>query len=197
MTSNEEPATDYENAMRTVGEVIRKLRVAKELTLTDVAERTGLSISMLSMLERGKSGGSLGTLVAVASALGVTMSDLFATEQHAAPVVQRRGEQPRITLDSGPTRYVSHRDSAQGLEIATIEFPPGSHTGDDPVRHRGVEYLTVMSGALTVEIGGDSYELSTGDGLSLSAEVLHRFANNTEESATLVVVQCTTPIQPH
>jgi transcriptional regulator with XRE-family HTH domain len=60
-----------------IGRRIRQLRTEKKLTLQALGERTGLSTSMLSLLERGKTGPSIGTLVVIASALEAQMSDLL------------------------------------------------------------------------------------------------------------------------
>src|SRR5918992_904002 len=60
-----------------IGTRIRTLRSERNLTLQSLAESTGLSSSMLSLVERGKTSPSIGTLVAISSALGVHMSDLF------------------------------------------------------------------------------------------------------------------------
>jgi DNA-binding Xre family transcriptional regulator len=68
-------ASDLTN--RRLGAEIRRIRMQRNMTLTDIATETGLSASMLSMVERGKTGVSVGSLVAVASALGVAVSDLF------------------------------------------------------------------------------------------------------------------------
>ena len=63
--------------LNTIGRNIRQLRMERSLTLQALAEHTGLSPSMLSLLERGKTGPSIGTLVVIAASLGAQMSDLM------------------------------------------------------------------------------------------------------------------------
>ncbi|MCW2756672.1 MAG: puuR 2, partial [Nocardioidaceae bacterium] len=69
--------TDPADLVRLVGTKVRARRRLQGLTLKDISARTGLSSSMLSMLERGVANASVGTLVSVASALGVHMAELF------------------------------------------------------------------------------------------------------------------------
>ena len=83
-----------------VGARVRDFRVQKGMTLQQLGEATGVSQSMLSMVERGKASASIGTLMAVADALGVRMSDLLVTEEPArAGTVIRSAEQPIYETD--------------------------------------------------------------------------------------------------
>jgi transcriptional regulator with XRE-family HTH domain len=73
-----EPADLAGNAIVMIGGRIRELRTAKEMKLQDLAAQTGLSLSMLSLVERGKTSPSIGTLIVICSALGIHMGDLLA-----------------------------------------------------------------------------------------------------------------------
>src|SRR2546423_7241258 len=77
-----------------VGERLRALRRSRRATLRTVAERSGLSESFLSQVERGRSSASIESLRRVAEALGVSMADLFEPSGVPGPRVLRRGEPP-------------------------------------------------------------------------------------------------------
>ena len=62
---------------REIGKVIREARKTQELTLKQLARRTGLSVSLLSQIERAESSASISSLYKIASALRIKMSDLF------------------------------------------------------------------------------------------------------------------------
>src|SRR5262245_2287797 len=81
---------DTDEMVRAVGASIRAARKRRRLTLQDLADRTGVSISMLSMLERGVASPSIGTLVSVSSALGLHMAQLFQDPAAQPPSPVRR-----------------------------------------------------------------------------------------------------------
>jgi transcriptional regulator with XRE-family HTH domain len=179
---------DPNSVTQELGSEIRRVRAQRGLTLTDLSETTGLSVSMLSMLERGKTGVSVGSVVAVASALGIQVGELFHTASAGDPNLTRRAEQVEITIGSGVVRRLIMQDRDHGIEMTMLKLPPGTHTGTEPVRHEGHEYVTVLDGVLTVEIAQETYELKAGDAIHLDAERLHRFANQSANVSRLMLV---------
>jgi transcriptional regulator with XRE-family HTH domain len=175
-------------ATRELGLEIRRVRSQRGLTLSDVAAATGLSVSMLSMLERGKTGVSVGTVVAIASALGVAVSELFRAKPSVTTAMIPVAQQSEITIGSGVVRRLITQDRDRGIEMTMLQLPPGAHTGTDPIRHEGHEYLTVLEGSVTVEVEELTYEMSAGDALELDAQNLHRFANTSSALARMILV---------
>ncbi|BBZ01472.1 hypothetical protein MCHIJ_09090 [Mycolicibacterium chitae] len=185
----ERDADAAEQTMLLVGARIRAMRLRQRLTLRDVAERTGVSVSMLSMLERGVSTASVGTLVAVASALGVHMYDLFAHKDGADPSpVTRLDEQTVVSLGEGTTRRVAHNDAAAGLELAINEYDLGGASGPTATHHDGREFGLLISGELTIELDGQRHVLQPGDVIAYSSDRPHRIANTGSERAVAVWV---------
>lgn len=178
-----------EQTMLLVGARIRAMRLRQQMTLRDVAERTGVSVSMLSMLERGVSTASVGTLVAVASALGVHMYDLFAHRDgtDGSPVT-RLSEQTVVRLGEGTTRRVAHNDAVAGLELAINEYDVDGASGPSATHHDGREFGVLISGQLTVELDGQSHVLEPGDVIAYSSDRPHRIANTGTERAVAVWV---------
>lgn len=178
-----------DSTIRQVGALIRTRRKSIDMTLNELADRTGVSVSMLSMLERGVAGASIGTLVAVASALRVQMHDLFdyAVEVESSPLI-RRADQTEVETGEGVLRRVAHHSAAQGLEMAINEYAPHTASGDKPVHHDGREYGVVIAGALTVELDGVSYKLGIGDAISYSSATPHRITNHGRTKARAVWV---------
>lgn len=179
---------------RRLGAEVRRIRLQQGMTLVDIAAETGLSASMLSMLERGKTGVSVGSLVALASALGVGVGDLF---QPAAPRemwLVRHHQQQELVIGPGVTRRVIQHSRTHGLEVASLVLAPGSHTGSELVRHEGQEIVILQAGLLSVHIGTTRTDLSAGDSLRLDAEIPHRFVNTGDTDAdVLLVVRTSTP----
>jgi transcriptional regulator with XRE-family HTH domain len=170
---------DTEETVRRVGGRIRALRAKRRLTLQDMAEQTGVSVSMLSMLERGVASPSIGTLVAVASALGIHVSELFeeVAPQQKNPV-NARADQIVVETAEGVTRRLVHMDVDRGLEVVVNEYEPSTASAGEPLHHEGAECGLVLSGTLTVELGQDTYTLRSGDAISYSSATPHRLINN-------------------
>lgn len=180
---------DTDDTLITLGQRIREIRAERNLTLQTLAQRTGLSPSMLSLVERGKTSPSIGTLVAIASALGMHMSDLFAGDALDQPnVVVRRGEQPVYEASQGVTRRIVRADYANGVEIAINDYEPGTGSGPEPTRHGGVEFGILLEGSLTVEVNGVKYQLGEGDCISYESMTPHRIWNEGPSHARAVWV---------
>lgn len=180
---------EADQTMALVGARIRALRSSQGLTLKHVAERTGVSVSMLSMLERGVTTASIGTLVSVASALGIHMSDLFdrPDPEDAHPVL-RREDQPRVQTSEGAVRRVAHHDAQSGVELAVNEYLPGGASNATPTHHEGREFGVLVSGLLRVELDGESHQLRPGDAIAYSSTRPHRISNGGDEVAVAVWV---------
>lgn len=164
--------------LATIGRNIRQLRMDKGMTLQALAEQTELSASMLSLLERGKTGPSIGTLVVVASALGAQMSDLLDNSGAAEddPVSYARDQQV-FTTENGVTRRILKRDRVRGVEIAMNEYEPGTSNAPQPVGHEGFEYGVVLEGSLEVVVNNRTHLLQAGDLISYPSPQPHRFTN--------------------
>jgi transcriptional regulator with XRE-family HTH domain len=162
-----------------IGNRIRSLRSQQRRTLKALAERTGVSPSMLSLVERGKTSPSIGTLVAIASALGVHMSDLLADDaEPPQELISRRKDQHSFTTPLGVERRILRVDRVRGLEIAINEYGPGSGSEMELTHHEGYEFGIVLKGQLTIELAGEEpHALRAGDLISYPSTTPHRIWN--------------------
>lgn len=172
-----EHAAVLDGAMRDLGARIRALRVARRKTLQQVAEATGLSPSMLSMVERGQANPSIGSLMAIAGALGVSMARLFGDGSRPTTPVVRAGEQMVMTTRRGVRRRLLIRDDDTSIEVAENTYAPGTASADSPIRHLGREMGVLIEGTLAVEVGGERYLLEAGDAVVFDSTRPHRFVN--------------------
>jgi transcriptional regulator with XRE-family HTH domain len=167
------------DVLATIGRNIRALRNERGLTLQALAEQTRLSPSMLSLLERGKTGPSIGTLVVIASALGAQMSDLLANDRGATDdIVSRVKDQRVYETAAGVTRRILKQDRTRGVEIAMNVYKPGTASAPEPMAHEGYEFGVVLEGTLDITVGGRSHALQPGDLISYDSGQPHRFVNN-------------------
>jgi transcriptional regulator with XRE-family HTH domain len=166
-------------ALAAIGSRIRDLRGQKALTLQAMSGLTGLSPSMLSLVERGQTSPSIGTLVVISSALGVHMSDLLAIEDRTAhELVSRASRQPIYEAARGVLRRILREDRVRGVEVAINEYAPDTGSADQPMHHAGYEYGVVLERELTVEVEGVEYVLRSGDLISYDSARAHRIWNH-------------------
>ena len=179
--SSEAPAgriiAETNEVLAVIGGSIRRLRAQKRMTLQALATATGLSASMLSLLERGKTGPSIGTLVVIASALGTSMTELLGNERPEDHAISRRGTQAIYATAAGVQRRVLKNDPANQVEIAINEYEPGTSSAMQPITHDGFEFGVVLEGALDVTLNDRIYRLDEGDLVSYRSTDPHRIAN--------------------
>jgi transcriptional regulator with XRE-family HTH domain len=172
-----EAAVEMDYTLTTIGARIRQFRTQKGLTLQALGRLTGLSPSMLSRVERGKTSPSIGTLIVICAALEVHMSDLLARDRPAPDPVSRVGEQPAFQTSMGVLRRVLRADHLRGVEIAINEYAPDTGNAAGPVHHAGFEYGVMLAGRLTVEVDGARHVLHPGDLISYESSRDHRIWN--------------------
>ena len=162
-----------------LGERVLAIRRQRGLTLREVAERTGVSIAMLSMIERGRSNPSIGTLHALAEAFGVRMSELFHSIEPPEPhsLIRRAENQEVIRGAQGVERRLLIDNSELGYELAENRYEPGTASAPATVHHRGYEFGFVLEGQLEVTAGGRVHMARTGDAIQLDSNQPHRFRN--------------------
>ncbi|MGP3534367.1 helix-turn-helix domain-containing protein [Microbacterium sp. RD1] len=186
---------DLETPWDLVGERVRAARVDAGITVRELARRIGLSASHVSQVERGLGAFSVPALYAVASELGVSMSDLLAAPDAApaapvpdgvadlvsAGIVQRADHHPTIRLSSGPRWSRLTAVGEPDAEFLEVIYAPGTAAPVEHIHHEGREYGIVLTGVLTVEVAGSTAELFPGDSIMFDSRLPHRFWNESAE----------------
>jgi len=161
-----------------LGRRIRHLRREQRMTLQDLADATGLSSSMLSLVERGRTSPSIGSLVVIASAFRVPIADLFVEiDQSRDDYVVRVEDQSVVSPWPGVARRTARFDRLRRVEISVNEWAPNGDTEPQPAHHAGYEYGLLIEGELTVDVDGATYVLKPGDLISYPSTVLHSLRN--------------------
>src|SRR5690348_11396435 len=172
-----------------LGERLRAIRLLRRLTVKDVAEAAGVSERFLSQLERGRSNASVVTLQQLAAALGIDVSDLFATDGLPRPRVLRREARQLLVWGHLGRKALLTPKPFHSLEVVAAEFDPGGSTGDEPYTHGdSEELLLVVAGRVHVQLGTDVYDLRAGDSVHYRSSTPHRVSNPAEEPAEVVFV---------
>jgi transcriptional regulator with XRE-family HTH domain len=173
---------------------MKELREARRWSLREAAEKTGVSKSMLSKIERGTTSPTAFILGRLAEGFGMSISQFLGGEVRRGDVVLLpREDQPvfRVPTTGFERRSLSpvaHNGGA--VDFCVNVLPPGQSSGIFPPHHVGVEErLVVASGLLRLHLGDAIYELRAGDSVFYRAHVSHRFDNPSDrESAIFYIV---------
>jgi transcriptional regulator with XRE-family HTH domain len=173
---------------------LKRLRELKGITLDVLAERTGLTKSYLSKVERGISVPSIATALKVADAFGVGVGSLFgANEAESDFTVVRRQE--RKPFGRRPGEKAGHRYEAitpgltHGLFEAFVDHPPFQVPSDyKNAQHRGQEMVFVVSGGIEVGFPHTALQLAAGDCIVFSGQLPHRILSLKPKRAEILVI---------
>lgn len=170
---------EKEKTKHNLGEHVRRLRLAKHMSLGDLAVQVNTSRSFLSQVEQGKTMPSVSTLKSIASALNVTVGSLIDEPSDLACPIVRSDNRPKMEhLQSGIMfEALTWRDVHKMMEPILITLQAKASSGHDTYTHRGQEFGIVLKGKLRVEVDGVTHELGTGDSIYFDSSRPHRFTN--------------------
>jgi transcriptional regulator with XRE-family HTH domain len=171
---------------------LRSLRAQRGLTLESLSERTGVSRSMISLIERGESSPTAVVLDKLAGGLGTTLASLFSDEQtdEASPLARRADQRVWRDPESG---YLRRNLSAPAypspIELVEVVLPAGARVAYDTAhRAAGVsQQVWIIEGAIELSLGDERHDLATGDCLSMSLDQPTIFRNVTDRPARYLV----------
>ena len=180
--------TAIDEARVDVGERLRAIRRVRRATLKTVADRAALSESFLSQVERGRANASVASLKRIAAALGVNVADLFEPNGSASrPRVLRREARPALGFGTLGRKYMLTPRPLEHLQVILGEFDAGGSTGDEPYTHGdSEELLVVLAGIVSLQLGTEIFELSTGDSIDYRSSAPHRLTNIGGEPAEVM-----------
>jgi transcriptional regulator with XRE-family HTH domain len=178
-----------------IAERVRELRTANGLSLDALAERSAVSRSMISLIERGESSPTAVVLEKLATGLGVTLASLFdaptADPVSTSPIARREDQPQWQDPDSGYVRRnVSPPGVPQPMQIVEVHFPPRGRvafeTGARDVRVH--QQVWVLEGSIDVTVGTGRHRLREGDCLAMQLDRPTMFHNPTRKPARYAVV---------
>lgn len=186
-----------------LGERLRQARTKRGLSLRSVAQELGVSASLISQVEIGKTQPSVSTLYALASHLGVSLDELLGIPTPVAapaapppppmfghsgpplPDVQRAADNPVIEMENG-VRWERLAVGAGGpAEGVLVTYDPGASSSIEGklMRHVGFEYAYLLEGELTLQLEFGTHVLRPGDSLQFDSTRPHLYTNRGTEPA--------------
>jgi len=174
-----------------LGSKIRDIRMKKNLKLSQLAEKAGLSTSYISLLERDLTSPSISSLRKIADALDIPLFH-FLIEENRNIILTRKEDRKRFSLSRPDSIYeyvtpipLEHQVRPK-LEIVYVELEPDAWNSNEPVSYKSDECLLVLEGKIKVQAGGETYVLVKGDSLYIGEMIPHRYYNLSEHNASMI-----------
>lgn len=169
-----------------LGRRIADARLQRALPISALAEKAGVSASMLWSVERGRKAPTVVVLDRIARALGMPISVLLDSDDVPRVIVRRAADQDVAVAPDGWRRTIlTPVVPGVNFEWVRTELPPGCAPGEYPAYAAGShEYVVVESGRLRLTLGDDAHDLSAGDSIYFAADVPHAYANPWDEACS-------------
>ncbi len=189
MTEKEKTAAqrDSDDKGPGVGPILRRLRHEKGWSLQELAEKSGVSVGMISQIERDLANPSVRVLTAIRRALQAPVSAVFRdvapthAEDPAEPDFVRRADQ-RPLLELGALRKELLTSSGHhSLQMMVLHINPGGHSGNTALSYPAEKGGMVLSGELLLTVDGREARLKEGDSFVFDSALEHSFSNPTNK----------------
>jgi transcriptional regulator with XRE-family HTH domain len=184
-----EPLSTREQLVE-LGAMLRRARQGR-FTLEKLSARSGVSVGLISQIERGLGNPSFVTLSKLAYALDIPVSSFFADAGDRGALVRRHQRRQLLLESEGLVFELLTPDIHRKLGLTLVSIPPGWSNEPRPFAHDAEEAVFLVSGQLELHVGPDSYTLHEGDTVTYDANLPHWMRNLGTASA--VVLTAMTP----
>lgn len=172
-----------------IGERLRDLREARNISMRTLAARSGLSANALSMIERGKASPSVSTLYKLADALGISITSFFATDTDRKQVVfLKSDERPHVSFSRGVFEGLGGEQFVGRVEPFMLTLENSANSGPRTMTHTGHEFVFCLRGELEYQVERQIYHLEAGDSLLFAANLKHKWKNPGRTVATAIII---------
>ena len=155
-----------------LGNLIRKCRQKRRLTLKELCDKAGVSVGYLSQVERGNATPSLGTLAQIARALDLGL-DYFVTRPKPGDAVSYADQRRKFSISDTGVTYEALSTEFPGHELSAfiMNCPPGFQS--ETFQHEGEEFIYILSGSIEKSLDGETFTLREGDSLHYNGMTPH------------------------
>lgn len=181
-----ESSRDFSPKEDGVGAILRRLRHEKGWSLQELAQESGVSVGMISQIERDLANPSVRVLTAIRRALGAPVSAVFRDvsivrdDDPKEPEFVRRADQ-RPVLELGTLRKELLTSSGHhNLQMMILHINPGGHSGNTALSYPAEKGGMVLSGELLLTVDGKEARLREGDSFVFDSALEHSFSNPTD-----------------
>ncbi|MBI1878789.1 MAG: cupin domain-containing protein [Chloroflexi bacterium] len=178
-----------EKVIRAIGQRIKQLRLQRNLTLEELANRSGCTPGFLSNIEQNRAVPSVVTLDAIAQALGTRIADFFPETIHTAKIV-RHDQRESFQFEGSSIAYsiLASKFPHAAVEAFVMTIIPAQEAlpTDETRAHLGEEFFYILQGVVRLWYGKSFYDLYPGDSVHFRSTVRHRLENRDDQPAVLL-----------
>lgn len=169
-----------------IGEKIKRLRIEKQLTQEELANRCELSKGFISQIERDLTSPSIATLTDILDALGTNLTEFF-KEDCVEKIVFTKDDMCETSDDKLKYNLMwlvsnSQKDSMEPVMLTLEEN--GKYLPDEP--HEGEEFGYVLKGSIFVKLGNKKFKVKTGESFYFKSNVNHQIYNAGKKAAKII-----------
>jgi XRE family transcriptional regulator, regulator of sulfur utilization len=180
-----------------LGKTINRLRRAYNYSLGDLSEQSGVAKSIISQIEKNETNPTLGTLYKLARALNAPIEEILRGED-APALIEKLGPAgtPQLVSDDGRCRLriIGWIRTVELVQWYYFEADPGGVLESDPHPAGSVENLTLLSGAVSVSVGDEQFQVVSGETARYAGDRPHRIVNEGATLASALMVNLLGPI---
>lgn len=170
-----------------IGKKIQGFRTQQGLSIRELSQRSGITASMLSQIERDLVNPSINTLKALSKELDVPLFRFFKDDDEGRELVVRKGHHKTIGHPRQDVVYdLLTPDTSGPIEFCMMHVPVGGGSGDALQAHNGEEVSYVLDGPVSLILDAAAYDLETGDSVRIPAHTVHRWENHGDKEAQVV-----------
>ncbi len=188
------PEEKRKSVLAEISERIKQTRLQQGLSMAALAKKAGFTKSYVSQIESLKREPTIGTLVTIAHALGVSIFSIIGgeklPEEEEAPSIVRAADRRTVFIPSAAadTVYESINYRKKDRTMDAYILTPASEFADKPMAHEGQELLFVLEGREEIAYNGKSYILEQGDCCCYDASTPHYGRSIGEKQSKILVV---------
>ena len=165
---------------------LKRIRKSKNMSLDMLAEKTGVSKSMLGQIERGESNPTVATIAKIVDGIRVPFEDLIYPKTDSVVIIDNE-KLPIYKAQEGAyqVRSIFPYDRHRNFEVYETMIEPGDECASFLTEGSSCEYIMVVQGVLTLETTDGTYEVSANHAIRLDAGSEHSYHNKGTERLIL------------
>ena len=173
-----------------VGDIVRRLRKSRHLSVRTLADKCGFSPSFISQVELRQASPSIASTERIASARGVTLGEFFRTTSPSHAAVIRADARPVVESEWSRARIeaIGPISEDSQLEPMVITLESGGASGSRPYVRRAEQLAVVLQGTVELTLEENTYSLKRGDAACIPSDIHHCWRNTSRKPSQVLIV---------
>lgn len=187
-------ADSSQSGVQEIGQRIKALREEKNVSIEDLAAKTGFDADFLTRIENKDVYPQLGTVIKLSKSLDAAFGNILAGAGNKPYSITRLKDQKAITRSTshkGRDHVYSYKGLAsevKGRNMEPLVVQLQEAPEQEPSSHDGEEFIYVLNGSVLLEIGEEQFELEPGDSAYYLSTIPHWIASKSGASTILAVI---------